>query len=330
MTFAIEDKWVWDFWFAVADEEYHMFYLQADKSLKDPELRHWNVSIGHAVSTDLKSWRRLPDALAPSREPTSPDGRVAADSCTTWTGSVFKHEDTWYMVYTGTSTAEEGKVQRVCLATSADLVHWDKHPGNPLVQLDARWYDGLDLERWHDASWRDPWIVKDPEKDLFHMYVTCRVNTGPNDGRGAIGHAQSANLLDWEVSAPILAPGAYGEMEVPQVEKIGEYYYLFCSVSEKHTSALQREKLAGKPLNGVLYYISDSIHGPYRTIGSGYLFADHQFSLYSGKVVRGPDGQWHLMGFLNNDEQGNFIGEISAPMPINVAPDGVLTTSSTF
>ena len=79
----LQDKWVWDFWFAVDGDDYHMFYLQADKDLQNPDLRHWNVSVGHARSRDLIHWDVLPDALAPTA-----GNDEAPDSYTTWTGCV--------------------------------------------------------------------------------------------------------------------------------------------------------------------------------------------------------------------------------------------------
>ena len=60
---SIPDKWLWDFWFAQDGPYYHIFYLQAPKSLSDEKLRHWHATIGHAVSEDLRNWEILPDAL---------------------------------------------------------------------------------------------------------------------------------------------------------------------------------------------------------------------------------------------------------------------------
>ncbi|MEZ5080393.1 MAG: hypothetical protein R2878_07030 [Thermoleophilia bacterium] len=62
MTLALDDRWLWDFWTAQDGGRLHVFYLQAQKSLGDPDLRHWNVSIGHAVSADMERWEILPDA----------------------------------------------------------------------------------------------------------------------------------------------------------------------------------------------------------------------------------------------------------------------------
>jgi beta-fructofuranosidase len=81
MTLRLPDKWVWDFWLVRDGMDYHAFYLQAPRSLGDPELRHLNASVGHAVSKDLRHWRVLPDALS-----AGPAG--AWDDRAVWTGCV--------------------------------------------------------------------------------------------------------------------------------------------------------------------------------------------------------------------------------------------------
>lgn len=316
----LNNKWVWDFWFAVDGADYHLFYLQADKALQNPDLRHWNVSVGHAVSQNLRDWKLLPDAIAPTQ-----GNDEAADSFTTWTGCVIKQGDTWYMYYTGTKRSEKGLVQRVCLARSKDLITWKKHTKNPVVELDSRWYDGLKLEYWHDASWRDPWVFKDPQDDLYHMLVTCRVNHGEPDGRGAIGYASSKNLVDWTVGDAFLAPGWFGEMEVPQIEKIGLYYYLFCSVSTRFHSLSHKSSIGVEPQTGVKYFVSDSLLTDYKTVGNGFLTGKKQEGLYSGRVIKGADGEWYLMAFMGNDQNGNFVGSIIDPIHIVQAADGSLS-----
>jgi hypothetical protein len=39
MALQLPDKWVWDFWLIRDAMDYHAFYLQAPRSLGDPELR---------------------------------------------------------------------------------------------------------------------------------------------------------------------------------------------------------------------------------------------------------------------------------------------------
>lgn len=91
----LKDKWIWDFWFAQDGADWHIYFLQADRSLGDPELRHRNVSVGHAVSQDLKNWTHLGTCFVPSDGP-------AFDDFTTWTGSVLQAPDKkWHLFYTG-------------------------------------------------------------------------------------------------------------------------------------------------------------------------------------------------------------------------------------
>jgi beta-fructofuranosidase len=90
----LADAWTWDFWLADDARSYHLYFLQAPRQIGDPDKRHWNVRIGHAVSPDLADWTVVPDAIAPA------DGRAFDDSAT-WTGSVVRGRDgTWFMFYT--------------------------------------------------------------------------------------------------------------------------------------------------------------------------------------------------------------------------------------
>jgi beta-fructofuranosidase len=37
MTLRLPDKWMWDFWLIRDGMDYHVFYLQAPRSLGDPD-----------------------------------------------------------------------------------------------------------------------------------------------------------------------------------------------------------------------------------------------------------------------------------------------------
>lgn len=319
MALHLSDKWVWDFWFAQDGPDTHLFYLQADRALKDERLRHWNVSVGHAVSQDLRRWEVLPDALRPSAG--QPD---AFDSYTTWTGSIIRHESRWYMFYTGGRRSENGLVQRIGLATSDDLLRWHKYPANPVITADPRWYELLDLSVWHDQAWRDPCVFRHPETGQFHAFITARAKSGPPDARGVIGHAVSSDLLHWEVQPPVTEPGEFGHMEVPQWVAInGRYYLLFC-VPGEHASQARRARLGDQPTTGTHYLAADSPLGPYHYLTDTFLAGDRAGSLYSGKLVQDGAGRWMFMAFRNFNDEGAFIGDITDPMPLRVEPDGRL------
>ncbi|MDO9590167.1 MAG: glycosyl hydrolase family 32, partial [Microcella sp.] len=161
MSLELGDSWIWDFWFAVDGEDVHVFYLQAPRSLGDPNLRHHRASIGHAVSRDLRTWKVLPDALH-SGEP------GAFDDLATWTGSVLRVDDEWHMFYTGVSRTEGGRVQRVGRASSTDLVTWVKH--GQVLEADPQWYETL-ADGPHEEAWRDPWVWWDQSSSQFHMLL---------------------------------------------------------------------------------------------------------------------------------------------------------------
>jgi beta-fructofuranosidase len=317
LALRLPDKWVWDFWFAFDGPDYHIFYLQAPRELLDAKLRHWHVTIGHAISQDLIDWEILPDALAPAAEETN-----AWDNFTTWTGSVIKHGGKWYLFFTGTNRAENGLIQRIGLATSNDLLHWQKHPSNPLIVADPQWYEILEPNVWHEQAWRDPWVFK--LGDAFHAYITARSNVGPGSARGVIAHAQSADLINWEVSAPIATLKQFGHLEVPQLVDIeGRWYLLFC-VGHKQYSEDYRSQPGVKLVTGTHYLVGNHALGPFRLLTDEFLLGDKIGSHYSGKLIRDRRGTWNIMASRSWTADGGFLGEISDPMPLKIGEDGQL------
>lgn len=314
---TVPDKWIWDFWLADTGTQYHLFYLQAPREVV-AELRHWSTSVGHAVSTDLTSWQVLADALAPSTEP-------AFDDLATWTGSVVQGDDgIWYLFYTGLSRAEDGRVQRIGLATSTDLLTWHKHGPEPLVSADPRWYHTLTASEHTEQSehtedpesWRDPWLVRDPDDDGWHMLVTATARDGEAGSRGLLGHAWSADLLTWQVLPPLSRTGSgFGQLEVPQLAVVERDPVLLfnCLGPELSTSRRKSDELGG-----VWVLRADSLLGPYDVTRATQLTDD---TLYVGKLVQGRDGRWVLLAFVNKDAQGEFVGSISDPLPL-VLPAG--------
>jgi beta-fructofuranosidase len=316
MVIRLHDKLVWDFWFAQDGLDTHIFYLQAPRSIKEESLRHWNVSIGHAVSQDLVHWKILPDALAPSNE------EGAWDDLTTWTGSIIQHEGIWYMFYTGTNHAENGKIQRVGLAVSDDLISWKRHSGGPLITADPRWYEPFDLALWHEVTWRDPFVFKWDGK--FHIYLTARCNTGPIDARGVIGHAVSTDLYTWEVCPPVTEAGEFGYLEVPQLIEIDGLWYLFFSVTHDRYAQTRLTNPDIKLQTGTHYMVADSPFGRFRYLTDDFLVGDKIGSLYSGRVIRNSHGKWVFFAFEHFAPGKMFVGKIIDPLPLFIQKDGRL------
>jgi beta-fructofuranosidase len=318
MGLKLEEKWIWDLWLAKDGPDYHVYYLQAPRALSNPELRHRNVSIGHAVSGDLRQWEVLPDAMKPATE------EGAWDDYTTWTGSVIKHQGLWFMFYTGGTRAENALIQRIGFATSKDLIHWERHTDNPVIQHDPTRYESYDPDLWHDHTWRDPWVMRDPESELFHAFITARVKDGPTDGRGVIALAQSSDLCNWEVLDPVTAPGDFGYMEVPQVERIKDAYFLFFSTVKNFHSELRRERTAAESVTGIHYLVAEKISGPYQTLTDEFLLGDTNGTYYGSKTVLDPAGQRVLLPMRYLNEHGEFIGDMGDPIQLTIGSEGGL------
>jgi beta-fructofuranosidase len=279
VALRLPDHWLWDFWFAADGDDVHVFYLQAPRALGDPDLRHHNATIGHAVSRDLRRWDVLPDALG-----SGPRG--AFDDLATWTGSIVRHHGRWHLFYSGIAAAEDGRVQRIGLATSGDLVRWERH--GLLLEADTRWYD-----REH---WRDPWVEWDPERRRWDMLVCAT-----SGGRGIVAHAHSPDLRSWTTGPPLSPPTDHVQLEVPQLLRVdGDWRVLFSDV------------FAG---SGIHYLSAPARLGPYSAESRDLFPESRARRHYAGRVLE-HGGERLLFAWLMDDDEGGFVGELSDPLPL--------------
>ncbi len=315
MALRLPDKWIWDFWLVREDDRHHVFYLQAPRALGRPALRHHNASVGHAVSFDLSDWSVLPDALRPGAP-------GSWDDLAVWTGSVIEHGGRWHMLYTGVSRADGGLVQRIGLAVSDDLVEWVKHPANPVLEADPRWYDLLDLSRWRDQSWRDPWLFRCDEDGFVHTLITARARAGSPDGAGVVGHARSRDLVRWEVLPPLTAAGEFAQVEVPQLVRLdGRYEILVSCLAEDHSSG-RLARLGVPGLTGTFAFSADHPLGPYSPAEGPLAAPDGPLGpLYAGKLVEAEADSWRFLAFRGDGDRA-FLGELTDPLPVRLDETG--------
>jgi len=260
---------------------------------------HW----GHTVSRDLVHWTPLPIALAPT--PGGPD----QDGC--FTGSVVAVEDGFRIFYTGIPSLEPF-CQTQCMASSEDLISWEKYPGNP---LNISKPDGF------GPCWRDPCVWKEGE-DWFML-----IGGEQWKGKGGVVFLyRSQNLIDWQY-VHILHQGS--REQVHSLSPTAAAYHFECPDFF--------------PLEDK--YVLLTTHAPqtFWRVGS---YTDHRFEMErfgvmdgggfcSAKTLIDDRGRRIAWGFLwpgwgwirepiPEAEQAGFSGVLSLPRELTILPDGGL------
>ena len=318
----LADQWIWDSWVADDGDRYHLYFLQAPRSLGDPGKRHINARVGHAVSEDLVTWDYLGECFGPAE--------AGFDDLAIWTGSVVRDGDRWRMFYTAISTAGHHIFdQRVGSAVSADLHSWRRSSREQTLGVDRRWYKTLDLAppgttgpdlTTASETWRDPLVVADPGGDGWHMLVTARgVGAGKNDD-GVIAHARSRDLLTWEAGPPLCAPGAgFGQLEVLQSKKIGDRWVL---VFTCHPQEMTPERIAESGEYCTWSVPSPGLLGPFDIKRARPFTAEPD--LFAAPLVQLRDGSWVIVGFRNVEPKGRDEFHLIDPIPVTLDDEGYL------
>ncbi len=119
-------------------ETWYLFYEREDRGI-------WL-----ATSKDLKVWRNVQD------EPVLSPGPADYDKDLVALNQIIKHKGRYYAYYHGSAKAgPKAKLWSTAVATSTDLVHWEKYPHNPLRPIDENKSSGI--------------VVHDGEK--FRLYT---------------------------------------------------------------------------------------------------------------------------------------------------------------
>ena len=254
----------------------------------------------------------------------------AIDDDQIWTMSVTPRPggDGYQMLYTALAAADDGRVQRVAMATSDDLLHWIKSPATSIISADPRWYE-TDPRATGAVSWRDPKPVR--VGDGYLATICARENRGLVPRRGCAGLLVSDDLEHWETRPPLFAPRRYWDLECPQVFHLGaqpdpERWYLTAAIMEDHS---QR------------YWISQEATGPYhvppggdllapaghyasriaRWRGMDLLFAWHQPRLHEGWMTSSRTIDWV-------DARNPFGKFLAPPLRISARDNGSLALGS--
>lgn len=158
----------------------HLFYIRGTAVTNWPEYPLFNF--GHAVSTDLKNWK--------TENPVLQCPKTGWDQYQVWAPHIIEHNNTYYMFYAGVN---QQVAQAICLATSTDLYHWERHEQNPVI-TSGKW--GIwDSNEWSDC--RDPVLLKDG-KTFYLYYTALHLNAETQKPENCIGISSSTDLYNWK------------------------------------------------------------------------------------------------------------------------------------
>lgn len=104
---------------------WHLFYERRD------------AGVWLATSPDLKTFTNVQDEPLLSPGPGEYDRQMIA------LNQIIKHKGRYYAYYHGSPAAENPRLWCTCVATSRDLIHWEKYPGNPLLPLEENKSSGI-------------------------------------------------------------------------------------------------------------------------------------------------------------------------------------------
>jgi hypothetical protein len=112
----------------VENDTWYLFYERQD------------LGIWLATSTDMKVWTNVQD------EPVLSLGPEAYDQEQVALNQIIKYKGRYYAYYHGAGAPSPNTKKRLwctCVATSNDLIHWQKYPKNPLLPLEENKSSGI-------------------------------------------------------------------------------------------------------------------------------------------------------------------------------------------
>ena len=173
------------------------------------------IGLAHTSDETLTHWERLPEPILSWEDGTEWESGGLYKAC------LLEEDGVFYLFYNAKNAAEPW-VEQIGLATSTDLLHWQRHVDNPLLPITPN--------AWDSRFASDPFVVRDSNTWLMFYY-------GYNSRHAQDGLACSTDLLHWEKHPdPIIPYGQPGTLDATHAHKPsivcqgGVLYHFYCAV----------------------------------------------------------------------------------------------------
>ncbi|MBE0696124.1 MAG: family 43 glycosylhydrolase [Anaerolineaceae bacterium] len=225
------------YWFGDCMPFYHdgKFYLFHQRDTRNPGPFGEPFGWALACTTDFVQYEDLGEAVKRGSDEEQ-DQYIFA-------GSLFEAKGLFYAMYTGFNRdyPKQGKASQVLMiANSTDLIHWNKTSEKLVVPQEG--YDPND--------WRDPYVFWNEGTQEFIMILGARKLEGKKIRTGRTVWFISTDLKKWDFKGDFWAPNLFCMHEMPDIFKMGEYWYLLTTeYSDKSKT---------------VYRMSETLNGPWK------------------------------------------------------------------
>lgn len=177
--------------------------------------------IGLCYSEDLLHWEVGDPILRPDPDWDWEKGGLYKS----W---IMEHEGTYYLYYNAKNQDHASWIEQTGLATSTDLIHWDRCSGNPLLPVGPS-------GAFDDLFASDPCVFRLGDGWIMFYFGNS------SDGHARDSAAFSTDLLHWEKCGEVLVDvGPEGSIDSRYAHKPGmiardgNLYHFYCAVAPAH------------------------------------------------------------------------------------------------
>jgi hypothetical protein len=228
-----------DFAFVYAGGMFHLFYIRENSTIP-AESDSNALELGHAVSTDLRTWNQLAPVMHTRTD--------KWDNLHIWAPSIVDNNGTFYMFYTGVTKVPFSYTwyQRTGVASSTDpnLALWSRDDA-PLYSGSQSGWVYSDSSQFSGCQFRDPFVMKDPAHpgQWLHYYCATPLNATATNML-IVGTARSTTPSGpWPAPWPMLntdgTAAGLGFCESPHVFQFNGLWYLFFTTNGSRPIAFE-------------------------------------------------------------------------------------------